>query len=162
MVQTCSVCANQAQVSMHGVMFASGYSLSAWIGFGCYFMSAAGNPSSFARRFPLAFQAAPAIILLALAPWLPFSPRWLLAAGSPDEALSVIKRLHHTKGDAHSTVAGREFYQMKKQLELDHQVRDATDSGPFAIFKTKPNRRRAYVGFILVSMNQLTGVLHVS
>ncbi|KAF4308695.1 hypothetical protein GTA08_BOTSDO03736 [Botryosphaeria dothidea] len=130
-------------VSMHGVMFALGYSLSAWIGFGCYFMSAAGNPSSFAWRFPLSFQAAPAIMLLAMSPWLPFSPRWLLAVGRPDEAL----------------IASREFYQMRKQLELDHQIRAVTDAGPFAIFKTKPNRRRAYVGFSLLFMNQFTGVL---
>lgn len=122
-------------------------------------MSAAGNPSSFAWRFPLSFQAAPAIMLLAMSPWLPFSPRWLLAVGRPDEALSVIKRLHSTKADEHSSVASREFYQMRKQLELDHQIRAVTDAGPFAIFKTKPNRRRAYVGFSLLFMNQFTGVL---
>ncbi|GME37215.1 hypothetical protein GTA08_BOTSDO03736 [Neofusicoccum parvum] len=149
-------------VSMHGVMFAMGYSLSAWIGFGCYFMSSAGNPSSFAWRFPLAFQAAPALLLLFMSPWLPFSPRWLLAVGRQDEALSVIKRLHRTKGDEHSAIASREFYQMRKQLELDHQIRAATDSGPFAILKTKANRRRAYVGFSLLFMNQMTGVLIIA
>jgi MFS family permease len=48
-------------VSMHGVMFAVGYTSSAWIGFSTYFMK--GN-SSFSWRFPLAFQGAPAILLL--------------------------------------------------------------------------------------------------
>jgi hypothetical protein len=48
-------------VSMHGVMFAVGYSLSAWIGFSTYFVKGA---TSFPWRFPLAFQTAPAILLL--------------------------------------------------------------------------------------------------
>lgn len=65
-------------VSMHGIMFAMGYTLSAWIGFGCYFVSASGSDSSFAWRFPLAFQMVPAILLLGCSPWLPFSPRWLV------------------------------------------------------------------------------------
>jgi MFS family permease len=84
-------------VSMHAVMFAVGYSLSAWIGFGCYFISASGSRynfwfqsstsyeqslnqerSSFPWRFPFAFQGAPALLLLFGSPWLPKSPRWLL------------------------------------------------------------------------------------
>lgn len=49
-------------VSMHGVMFAVGYSLSSWIGFSTYFVR---GETSFSWRFPLAFQAAPALLLLA-------------------------------------------------------------------------------------------------
>jgi MFS family permease len=60
-------------VSMHGVMFAVGYSLSAWIGFSTYFME---GSSSFAWRFPLAFQAAPAVVVLIgmlITPLMPLS-----------------------------------------------------------------------------------------
>jgi MFS family permease len=65
-------------VSMHGVMFAMGYTLSAWLGFGMYFITASGSTSSFPWRFPIAFQMVPALMLLAGSPWLPFSPRWLM------------------------------------------------------------------------------------
>lgn len=63
-------------VSMHGIMFAVGYGLSAWIGFGVYFISASGSDSTFPWRFPLAFQAVPCLLLLAGSHWLPYSPRW--------------------------------------------------------------------------------------
>lgn len=64
-------------VSMHGVMFAMGYTLSAFIGFGVSFISTSGSTSSFPWRFPIAFQMVPALLLLAGSPWLPYSPRWL-------------------------------------------------------------------------------------
>ncbi|PGH03418.1 hypothetical protein AJ79_07384 [Helicocarpus griseus UAMH5409] len=147
-------------VSMHGVMFAMGYSLSSWIGFGCYFLSASGSRSSFAWRFPLAFQAVPAILLLIGSPWIPFSPRWLLEKGRDDEAHNIIVRLHQTKEDPHNVTAEKEFYQMKKQLEMDRQMKEKT--GKLDIFKTPPNRRRAFVGFALMFGNQMTGVLVIA
>ncbi|EER25141.1 hypothetical protein D8B26_007751 [Coccidioides posadasii str. Silveira] len=147
-------------VSMHGIMFAVGYSLASWIGFGCYFMSAAGNMSSFAWRFPLAFQAAPAILLIIGSPWLPYSPRWLLEKGRSEEAREVLIRLHRTADDPQNIEAEKEFFQMKKQLELDREIKQNT--GKWDILKTGPNRRRALVGFALMFGNQFTGVLIIA
>ena len=147
-------------VSMHGVMFAMGYTLSAWLGFGVYFISASGSTSSFPWRFPIAFQMVPAMLLLAGSPFLPYSPRWLMMQDRFDEAHEVLKRLHRTKDDVHDSMARKEFYQMKKQVELDRQIKATTSR--FEIFKTAPNRRRALVGFILMWNNQFTGVLIVS
>lgn len=141
-------------VSMHGVMFAVGYSLAAWIGFGCYFLSASGSSSSFPWRFPLAFQGVPALLLLIGSPWLPYSPRWLLQQNRPEEAHDVIRRLHHTPNDPHETISQKEFYQMRKQLEMDRQIKAVT--GAFDIFMTAPNRRRAFVGFTLMAGNMFT------
>ena len=90
---------------MHGVMFAMGYTLSAWIGFGVYFLTASGSSSSFPWRFPIAFQMVPAMLLLAGSPFLPFSPRWLMMHDRYDEAHEVLKRLHRTKEDPHDTLA---------------------------------------------------------
>lgn len=146
--------------SMHGIMFAMGYSLQSWIGFGCYFISASGSTSSFPWRFPLAFQMVPALLLLACSHWLPFSPRWLMQVGRMEEAHDVIRRLHRTGDDANDTTANKEFFQMKKQLELDNQRK--AKRGAFEIFATAPNRRRAYVGFTLMFGNELTGVLIIA
>ena len=77
-----------------------------------------------------------------------------------EEAHEVLKRLHRTKGDPHDTLARKEFYQMKKQVEMDRQIRSTTSN--FELFKTAPNRRRALVGFLLMWNNQFTGVLIVS
>jgi MFS family permease len=141
-------------VSMHGIMFAMGYSLSAWIGFGCYFISASGSTSSFPWRFPLAFQCVPALILLVGSPWLPYSPRWLLQEDRPDEAFAVIRRLHKTQDDPNEIRSKKEFYQMQKQLELDRTI--ARITGPFEIFSTAPNRKRALIGFVALFGFQFT------
>ncbi|KAK5418077.1 hypothetical protein LTR06_001826 [Exophiala xenobiotica] len=137
-----------------------GYSLQAWIGFGVSFITASGSPSSFPWRFPIAFQMVPALLLLLGSPWLPFSPRWLMMRDRFDEAHEVIKRLHRTKGDPHDILARKEYYQMRKQVELDRQIK-ATTSG-FEIFKTPANRRRAIVAFVLMWNNQFTGVLIIA
>ncbi|TKA64505.1 hypothetical protein B0A49_11639 [Cryomyces minteri] len=147
-------------VSMHGIMFAVGYSLSAFIGLGVYFITASGSESSFPWRFPLAFQAAPALLMLVGSPLLPYSPRWLLQKGRFEEAENVLKRLHTRKGDESHETATKEFYQMKKQLEHDRQIK-ATISR-FEIFKTAANRKRALIGALMMWFNMFTGVLIIA
>lgn len=73
-----------------------------------------------------------------------------------NEAHEVLKRLHRTKNDPHDTMARKEFYQMKKQVELDRQIKSTTSR--FEIFKTPANRKRALIGFLLMWNNQFTGV----
>jgi hypothetical protein len=141
-------------------MFAMGYTLSAWLGFGMYFITAGGSTSSFPWRFPIAFQMAPALLLLIGSPWLPFSPRWLMLQDRFEEAHEVLMKLHRDKTDPHDTVARKEFYQMKKQIEFDRQMKANTSK--FELFKTGPNRRRALVGFLLMWNNQFTGVLIIA
>jgi MFS family permease len=93
---------------MQGVMFAVGYSLVGWIGYGCYLTS---KTSSFGFRFPLAFQCVPPLIVLTASPFLSFSPRWLLQQNRHEEALAVLKRLHISKEDPMGHAAKQEFYQ---------------------------------------------------
>jgi len=141
-------------------MFAMGYTLSGFIGFGVYFISTSGSQSSFPWRFPIAFQMVPALLLLVGSPWLPYSPRWLMMHKRYDEAHEVIKRLHRSKDDPHDSLARKEYYQMKKQVELDHQLKSTRSK--WEVFKTAPNRRRALVGFLLMWNNQFTGVLIIA
>lgn len=146
-------------VSMHGIMFAVGYGFSSWIGFAVYFVSVDGSKSTFPWRFPLAFQAVPALIMLAGSPWLPYSPRWLMMKQRYEEAEAVLKCLHARKEDEHHETAIKEFYQMKRQLEHDRQLK-ATIS-PFEIFKTPSNRKRALIVAVMMWFNMFTGVLIV-
>lgn len=72
-----------------------------------------------------------------------------------EEAHEVLIKLHGNKDDPHNALARKEFYQMKKQVELDRQIKSTTSK--FELFKTAPNRRRALVGFLLMWNNQFTG-----
>ncbi|KAK5104895.1 hypothetical protein LTS08_001166 [Lithohypha guttulata] len=63
----------------------AGFSLSNWIDYG---FSYAGG--AIAWRFPLAFQLVFIRILFVTVPWLPESPRWLIAHEFGDEAFSIL------------------------------------------------------------------------
>lgn len=134
-------------------MYAWGYSLAGWIGFGCYFIQGSNPHAQAAWRFPLAFQIVFPIVLLAGSNLIPFSPRWLLSKGRREEAWAVIRRIHKTPNDVNDIRAREEFYLIEKQYEKDKslQVR------PFEIFRTGPNRRRALVGFLLMWGDQFLG-----
>ena len=140
-------------VSMHGVMYANGNALSAWISFGVYF---AGD-STFPWRFPLAFQTVPALLLLVDSFWLPESPRFLRQRGRLDEAEKILTRLHAKKGDhqeKHDT-ALKEFHQIMRQLESERESKKA--SSMFEIFKTSSNRKRLLIGVAMMWFNMFTG-----
>lgn len=69
----------------------AGFSLSNWMTYGFSFVS---GPISW--RFPLAFQLVFMAILFATVPWLPESPRWLIAHGETDEATQILADLEET------------------------------------------------------------------
>ena len=51
------------------------------------------------RRFPLAFQFIFIFVLFGTVPWLPESPRWLIAHGGNEEAMQIIADLEATTID---------------------------------------------------------------
>ena len=61
----------------------AGFSLSNWVTYGFSFV---GRPISW--RFPLAFQLIFVFILFGTVPWLPESPRWLIAHGDVEQELA--------------------------------------------------------------------------
>lgn len=65
-----------------------GFSISNWMTYGFSFLN-----GSITWRFPIAFQLVFSFILLSTAPWLPESPRWLLAHGHHEEGLQVLAAL---------------------------------------------------------------------
>jgi len=76
-----------------------------------------------------------------------------------DEAEAVLKRLHDRKEDAHHETAIKEFYQMRRQLEQDREIKATIST--FEVFKTPTNRKRVLVVAAMMWFNMFTGVLIV-
>jgi hypothetical protein len=74
-------------------------------------------------RFPLAFQLIFNIVLFATVPWLPESPRWLIAHDRHTEALEILAALEaRPKEDAFVATQLREIDESVR-YERDHMVR---------------------------------------
>ncbi len=66
----------------------AGYAISNWMTFGLSYVE-----GSISWRFPLAFQLVFSVIMLCTVPWLPESPRWLLAHGREAEGVLILVAL---------------------------------------------------------------------
>jgi Sugar (and other) transporter len=72
-------------VAIEMILNIAGFSLSNWVTYGFSF---AGGPISW--RIPLAFQLIFIFILFGTVPWLPESPRWLIAHGDVDQGRQIL------------------------------------------------------------------------
>lgn len=143
-----------AMVCITGIMYAFGYSLAGWLGFGCFFIKASNPAAQFSWRFPLAFQVVFPIVVLAGSKLIPFSPRWLLSKGRRQEALDIVKRLHRKASDPDDITARQEFWLMEKQYELDASL----NLRRFELFRTPANRKRALMACVLMWGDQFLGI----
>lgn len=131
----------------------AGFSLSNWVTYGFSFLS--GGVS---WRVPLAFQLIFIVILYATVPWLPESPRWLIAHGDVHQGqqiLADVEGLAYADPEVVKSVEGIVF---EVQYEKDHAVswlnllRGRTgDSGTSTI-------RRLFLGIGTQAMQQLSGI----
>ncbi|KAF9530810.1 general substrate transporter [Crepidotus variabilis] len=70
------------------IMNIGGFSLSNWVTYGFSFLE-----GDITWRFPIAFQLIFSVILFATVPWLPESPRWLLAHDRLEEGVAILVAL---------------------------------------------------------------------
>lgn len=127
-----------------------GLMLAYWINYGMSFHS-----GSVQWRFPLLFQCVFAVYIMAVAVWLPESPRWL-AAHHPetDQALEVLSRLRNSKTDDIEVQA-----EMKGITDAIHI--DAKEEGSWAdLFKSNgiSAHKRFYLALGIQFMQQMSGI----
>ncbi|KAF8966121.1 general substrate transporter [Flammula alnicola] len=100
------------------IMNIAGFSLSNWMTYGLSFRS-----GSVAWRFPIAFQLVFSFILLSTIPWLPESPRWLLAHGH-HEGVRILVALE----GSHATA--KDEYIINQRDEILEAVRIEQETAP--------------------------------
>ena len=83
---------------------------------GCSYAS--GGYSSFAWRFPIAFQILPLIFLALTVSLFPESPRWLVKVGRDEEARYILGRL---RGEDEDGLAEAEFQDIRNIAELERK-----------------------------------------
>ncbi|KAE8306333.1 general substrate transporter [Aspergillus transmontanensis] len=95
-----------------------GYCIVNWINYALSF-----REGSIAWRLPIALQLVFIFALFATVPWLPESPRWLLAHGRKEEGLEVLSCIEAKPVDDAYIAAQHDEIQYSVQYERDNAVR---------------------------------------
>ncbi|MCJ1232343.1 hypothetical protein MMC14_000295 [Varicellaria rhodocarpa] len=132
----------------------AGFSLSNWMTYGFSYLH---GPISW--RFPLAFQLIFMIILFSTVPWLPESPRWLIAHEYEDEAFQILADLEDKGVDDPFILTQHKEIVFAIQYERDNNVgwldlllgRTGASGGTCTL-------RRLILGAGTQAMQQLAGI----
>ncbi|TIA31838.1 general substrate transporter [Aureobasidium pullulans] len=133
------------------MMNIAGFTLVNWINYALSF-----HGGSFAWRFPLAFQFFFIFLLYATVPWLPESPRWLVAHGRTDEATEVLACLENKSIDDPFIITQRKEIEYTLEYEREHAVKWREIIRP-QIGSTK-TLRRLLLGAGTQAMQQFGGI----
>ncbi|KAL9053292.1 MAG: hypothetical protein Q9162_004843 [Coniocarpon cinnabarinum] len=132
----------------------AGFSLSNWITYGFSFAS-----GPIVWRFPIAFQIVFMIVLYATVPWLPESPRWLMAKGRVEESEQITADLESTTvDDPYIVTVSKEMqYSINQEREAAVPFKDLFlgRTGGKAGTKTL---RRLFLGMGTQAMQQFGGI----
>ncbi|OQE88665.1 hypothetical protein PENNAL_c0016G02010 [Penicillium nalgiovense] len=134
-------------VGLSQQMIGVGFIVSTWIGYGSLH---APDTNSLQWRFPLAFQALPAFMLFVGMFWLPESPRHLIEKDQEDEALRILKRLHHDGSNMEWIQT--EFNEIKTTINAERAI---TAPGWTIMFKILNFARQ---GTLVQVFAQMTGI----
>ncbi|KAK5710892.1 hypothetical protein LTR17_018642 [Elasticomyces elasticus] len=144
-----------ALLDIHGVMLVLGYTIQGWVGFGFFFWTDGGDNT---WRPPMALTMVWPLVLLIGLPFLPESPRWLCLQGRDAEAEQILIKLHADARDPDNIVAAAEFYQIRKQMEIDRTL----GSSWMHIIKKPSYRKRAFLALGTCGIVQFSGVLVIN
>ncbi|TKA55614.1 hypothetical protein B0A53_02792 [Rhodotorula sp. CCFEE 5036] len=113
---------------------------------------ASGNITGLNWRIMLGSAIFPSIFVMAFAPFLPESPRWLIGRGRYVDAFNSLCRLRHTR-----LQAARDLFFIHVLLEEEAAV--ATGRSPLVeLFAVARNRRAALASGIVMFMQQFCGI----
>ncbi|KAK4149479.1 MFS sugar transporter-like protein [Chaetomidium leptoderma] len=138
-------------VGLSQQMIGVGFIISTWVGYGSSF--AGGGLGQFQWRFPLAFQAIPALILVCGIMFFPESPRHLMEIDREDEAMRVLRKLHFD--GTNDDWIQREFHEIKTTIAAEKAI---TVPGWRIMFTVPQWRTRLMHGVAVQVFTQFTGI----
>jgi hypothetical protein len=103
---------------------------------------------------PSAFQGLFAVLSIAILPFVPESPHWLIYKGRRQEALEVLA-LTHADGDVQAPTVLARFKEIDDTLEWEKSVGKTTSLKE--VVKTKSNMRRIMLVFSVAVITMLSG-----
>jgi len=99
-------------------------------------------------RKAIAMQLLPASFLIAAMPWLPDSPRWLVAQSRDEEALEVLRKIRPSDGEARQEL---------QEIQTEHQSASQQEMTWSELF-TGRTKQLLMVGLSLQLLQQLVGM----
>jgi hypothetical protein len=128
-----------------------------WLNFGLR-----NAEEQFQFRFPLAFMCVPSGIILLTTPFLPDSPRWLMANDREDEAIEILAKI---RGDLarNDPVLLNEVESLRAIVQKSYHKRNkflnlviGRHSGRLHL------GRRVWMGFVLQQITSFSGILAIA
>jgi len=163
-----------ALVALQQLAITFGIMISFWINYGTNYIGGTTleTQSNAAWMIPICLQLFPGLILLVGMIWMPFSPRWLMHHGRPEEARKNLAHLRNLPED-HELIE-LEFLEIKAQSMFEK--RSLAESFPHlqedtvwnifklqfvaiaALFKTKAMFKRVIVATVTMFFQQWNGI----
>lgn len=136
----------------------AGFSISNWMTYAFSFVK-----GSTSWRFPIAFQLFFSIILISTVPWLPESPRWLLAHGREEEGVRVLVALEGEQVSEQDEVIVQQKNRILEAVAMERENEAAAPSWrELLAFNTgvgdNGTMRRLLLGVGTQWMQQLVGI----
>ncbi|KAJ9606758.1 hypothetical protein H2200_008767 [Cladophialophora chaetospira] len=126
-----------------------GLMLAYWVNYGFFFVH-----SSAQWRFPLAFQLVFALYIIAVAPFLPDTPRWISRHRTPEEGLTVLARLRGR--NENDPLVQREQAEIMEAIMIEEK-----EEGSWAdLFRSNgiSANKRFYLALGIQFMQQMSGI----
>ncbi|KAL8724111.1 MAG: hypothetical protein Q9181_006979 [Wetmoreana brouardii] len=142
-----------AMLVIQSALIALGFPVSTFMGLA----SSQAEPSSFSWRWPIAFQGAFLVIILAVLPFLPESPRWLVAHDRVEEATEVFARLEGATATVTDEKIIRERDMVVASVRHEREVGEISWAEVFTEGKNR-NLSRVLLGAGPYMFNQWSGI----
>jgi len=107
--------------------------------------------STFAWRIPVAIQAVPSVVVLAVVLFLPETPRWLVSVGRRAEARRVLSK-YHANNNRHSPIVRLQMSEIDEYVLLDGSDKRWWDYSD--LFSSRNARYRSFMVLTIAIFGQ--------